>query len=189
MLGRFKSAEDPFNTASFIKGPPNTHICAFHTGVPPPPRGGHKYTMIIITFVRGHENNLFGQINWFQAKNRSFMSFCKDQRAIPTRRLWQDRRYNRPATADYSADYRAGDPVGMAYVLGDWATDHRPIAVAVRRGDHRLIYQASLIFHCRLVACRRPSPISRSKTEQPSGYGPLQGHLFFVALENWCFST
>ena len=35
------------------------------------------------------------------------------KRAIPTRRFWQDRRYNWPAMADYSADY--SDPVGMAY--------------------------------------------------------------------------
>ena len=40
-------------------------------------------------------------------------------RPIPTRRLWQDWRYNRPAIADYGDDYSARDPVGMAYLLGD----------------------------------------------------------------------
>ena len=42
--------------------------------------------------------------------------------AIPIRRLWQDWRYNRPATANYNANYSAGDPVGMALQLGNWPT-------------------------------------------------------------------
>ena len=43
-------------------------------------------------------------------------------RVKPTRRFWKDRCYNRPSTADYSADYSAVDPVGMAYQLGNWPT-------------------------------------------------------------------
>ena len=63
-------------------------------------------------------------------------------RAIPIRRSWQDRRYN---------------PVGMAYLLGDWATDRPATTVAGRLGTADL-YQACLIFHRRLVARGRPSP-------------------------------
>ena len=67
-------------------------------------------------------------------------------RAIPTRRLWQDRRYNRLAIADYGNDYSAGDPVGMAYLLGNWATESgRPLSPD--NGETADLYQACLIFH------------------------------------------
>ena len=33
----------------------------------------------------------------------------------------------------------ADHPVGMAYLLGDWATDRKATAVAGRQGDHWLI--------------------------------------------------
>ena len=50
----------------------------------------------------------------------------------------------------------------MAYLLGDWSD----------------LYQACLIFHCRLLARRRPSPgnqlaTSRHGCQSSSGYGPL----------------
>ena len=50
----------------------------------------------------------------------------------PTRRYWQDQRYNLLSTADYSA----GDPVGMAYQLGNHCQATR---IARRLGDRRLI--------------------------------------------------
>ena len=56
-----------------------------------------------------------------------------------------------------TADSTADRPVGMAYLLGDWATDRWAIAVARRPGDRRL-NQICLIFHRRLVARRQPSP-------------------------------
>ena len=63
--------------------------------------------------------------------------------------------------------------MGMAYLLGDWATDHWAIAVTGRWIDADL-YQACLIFYCGLIARRRPTT-SRSATELHSGYGPLPG--------------
>ena len=50
------------------------------------------------------------------------------------------------AVADSSTDH----PVGMAYLLGNWATDRQALAVAGRWIDADL-YQARLIFHCRQI--------------------------------------
>ena len=96
-------------------------------------------------------------------------------RAIPTSRYCCDRQYNQPPTGNCSTD----PSVGMAYLLGYWPTDRRMIVVAGRRGGTDL-YQACLIFHCRLIARRWPSPsdglhpsISRRVCQSSSGYGPL----------------
>ena len=49
-------------------------------------------------------------------------------------------------TADLSADSSADLPVGMAYLLGNWATNRRATTVVGRLGTADL-YQACLIFH------------------------------------------
>ena len=54
-----------------------------------------------------------------------------------------------------TADSTADRPVGMTYLLGDWATDCWAIAVDRQPGDRRL-NQTCLIFQRRLVARRRP---------------------------------
>ena len=53
--------------------------------------------------------------------------------------------------------------MGMTYLLGYWPTDCRTIAGDGRRRDADL-YQACLIFHCRLIA---------RACQSSSGYGPL----------------
>ena len=83
----------------------------------------------------------------------SWALFWSSLRAIPTRQLGKERRYNRSATADYSADL----PVGMTYLLGDRAPDRREMAVAGRLCTADL-YQACWIFHCRLIAKRLALP-------------------------------
>ena len=80
-------------------------------------------------------------------------------RAIPTRRLWCDRQYNRPTMAVCIYNSGAHHPVGMAYLLGNWAT--------LLPGDGR-----------------RPA-ISHSGIEQPRGYGPLEGLLFSETLTHY----
>ena len=64
----------------------------------------------------------------------------------------------------------ANHPVGMAYLLGNWATDRRMTAVAGRLGTADL-YQACLIFHRRLDC--RCQATSRRGCESLSGYGSL----------------
>ena len=46
--------------------------------------------------------------------------------------------------AGFSTDFSADHPVGMAYLLGNWATDRQATAVAGRRETANL-YQACLI--------------------------------------------
>ena len=55
------------------------------------------------------------------AQNRSSLSL----RAIPTWQLWCNRQYNRLATAVCTGNSTADHPVGMAYLLGNWATGRR----------------------------------------------------------------
>ena len=60
--------------------------------------------------------------------------FLGSLKAILTKRLWCDQRYNwqynRPTTADCTTDCTADHTVGMAYLLGNSATG--------QRGDHQL---------------------------------------------------
>ena len=83
------------------------------------------------------------------------------QRAIPTWRLWYKWRYNPRTTADCTADH----PVGMVYLLGNWATDRWAIArrsPGDRRhrptGDHRLI---SSMFDISLPTSRQAMTVAR----------------------------
>ena len=41
--------------------------------------------------------------------------------------------------ADFTTDYMADHPVGMVYLLGDWATDCRETDVARQLGDRPLL--------------------------------------------------
>ena len=76
--------------------------------------------------------------------------------------------------ADFSTDSVADLPVGIAYLLGNWATDRRATAVAGRLGDHRLI---SNMFDQWL------------RTEQPSGYAPLEYMHALVIEQNGLTKT
>ena len=71
------------------------------------------------------------------------------------------------STADSMADSIADHPVGMAYSLGGWETDHRATATDGRWGDCRPI---SSIFDVSLAT-------GSSATEVSSGYGPLHAHV------------
>ena len=62
-------------------------------------------------------------------------------------------------------DAIADHPVGMAYLLGDWATDHRVTAVTWRREDHRLI---SSMFDISLPTSR-PSMADARQQSHPVG--------------------
>ena len=118
---------------------------------------------------------------WFVFKKLHYSYSCVTLRAIPTRRLWCDRRYNREynrrTTAHCTADCTADHPVGRAYLLGHLATDRRATAVA-GRWEVADLYQGCLIFHRRLVGRRRPSPGNRG-CQLSSGYCPLNAKRWY----------
>ena len=99
---------------------------------------------------------------------------------------------NRPMTADCTADCTTDCLVGMAYLLGNWATGRRATAIAGRL-ENADLYQACLIFHRRLVARRRSSPgnqlaTSRRWYQSSSGYGPLVSQTIVMATKMLTFS-
>ena len=71
------------------------------------------------------------------------------------------------ANGRFSAHFSTENPLGMAYLLGNWATDRRAT------GDCRLI--SSMFDYMKATKSpgdsRRPA-IGRSATEEPSGDGP-----------------
>ena len=59
------------------------------------------------------------------------------------------------------ADSIADPPVGMAFILGDWASDCRAIAVTGRLGDRRLI---SSMFDISLPTDRSAMAVARHRS-------------------------
>ena len=111
---------------------------------------------------------------WLWLSHTPYQCSIKGPYPLGDRRY--NRRYNRLTTADCTADCTTDCLVGMAYLLGNWATGRRATAVA-GRWETADLYQACLIFHRRLVARRRSSPGNQSATsrrwcQSSSGYGP-----------------
>ena len=71
------------------------------------------------------------------------------------------------------ADYSAGDSMGIDYLLGNWATDHRVIAVSWRRGT------PDLSIDCR-IDCRTTTIARRSVAQ---GHGDLVGMALYKSHE------
>ena len=107
-----------------------------------------------------------------------FISCCL--RAIPTWRLWCDRRHNRPKTDDCAPDCAPDHPVGMPYLLDNWATDRWAIAGQRETAD---LYQACLIFHSRLIAGWRLLP-----SNHLLGDGETQCVCPFTEMI-WCYNV
>ena len=93
----------------------------------------------------------------------------------PLGNRWYNRRYNRPTTADCTADCTTDCLVGMAYLLGDWATD-RPAT-----GYRRLI---SSMFDISPPTRRPATAVARRRV------GAVVNRLVGMGLKraNWNFS-